>query len=177
MKKFLESGKIKLRALEPGDLDLLYSWENNTDVWKVSNTLTPFSMFTLKQFIESAGQDIYQTKQLRLVIVTVEKKSKPVGCIDIFDFDPHHGRAGIGILIASENDRGKGFASDALDATIDYAFEILHLHQLYCNITEDNKTSIALFKKKGFKKTGSKTDWIKTGSGYLDEFTFQLLNK
>lgn len=34
---------IRLRALEPEDLELLYSWENNLSYWVISNTITPFS--------------------------------------------------------------------------------------------------------------------------------------
>ena len=31
---YLENKKIKLRALEPEDLDFLYKWENDTKFWK-----------------------------------------------------------------------------------------------------------------------------------------------
>ena len=43
MMGLLENDKIKLRALEPDDLDLLFSVENSSDLWGISNTLTPFS--------------------------------------------------------------------------------------------------------------------------------------
>ena len=42
---------IRLRALEPEDLECLYQWENDMDLWEVSDTLTPFSLFTLKKYI------------------------------------------------------------------------------------------------------------------------------
>ena len=40
---------ILIRALEPEDLEYLYKWENNMDLWDVSDTLTPFSHFALKK--------------------------------------------------------------------------------------------------------------------------------
>ena len=40
---------IHLRALEPTDLDFLFSLENDQRLWTVSNTLAPFSKFTLKK--------------------------------------------------------------------------------------------------------------------------------
>ena len=55
----LESVNIKLRAPEPEDIDLLYEWENNTEIWYLSNTLTPFSKYSLKKFIEHSHLDIY----------------------------------------------------------------------------------------------------------------------
>jgi diamine N-acetyltransferase len=50
------------------------------------------------------------------------------------------------------------------------------LHQLYCNIDEDNEASLTLFKKYGFKITGKKHDWIRTSLGYKNEYFLQLIN-
>jgi len=93
----LKYGKISLRPLEPEDLDLLYIWENDVNIWKVSNTLAPFSRYILKQYIEESYKDIYESKQLRLIIQ--DEQGIPVGAVDLFDFDPYHARAGVGILI------------------------------------------------------------------------------
>jgi len=169
----LEGKKIKLRALEPTDVDLLYKWENNTSIWTVSNTMVPFSKESIEQFI-SYERDIYSDKQLRLVICLKENE-KAIGCIDLFDFDMRHRRTGIGILIAEESARQKGYAKDALTVLIKYAFDTLFVHQLYCNIPDDNQPSIELFKKHGFVEIGVKKDWIKTKDGWLDEHLFQLL--
>ena len=62
--KQLSNDKVVLRALEPEDVELLYGWENDSDLWQVSNTLAPFSKYVLTQFIESQMQDIYQTRQM-----------------------------------------------------------------------------------------------------------------
>ncbi|TNF77864.1 MAG: N-acetyltransferase, partial [Bacteroidetes bacterium] len=131
--KILENRTISLRAPEPEDLDLLYIWENESDVWQVSGTLTPFSRFILKQYLENAGKDIYEAKQLRMMI-QLKSNRRPLGAIDLFDFDPHHRRAGLGILIAEPSDRRKGYAREALDTMCGYCFSVLHLHQVYCHI-------------------------------------------
>lgn len=168
--------EISLRALEPEDLELLYDWENNDSNWTISNTITPFSKFTLKRYLENSHKNIYETGQLRLMIVHTADKVT-IGTIDIFDFDPFHKRAGLGILIANENYRRKGYASMSLMFLIDYCFRTLQLHQLYCNILANNSESIDLFKKQGFIQVGVKKDWIKTSDGYLDEYIFQLISK
>ncbi len=102
--KTLENTTISLRAPELEDLDLLFIWENEPSIWQVSGTLTPFSRYILKQYLEHAGKDIYEVKQLRLMI-QLKSNHRPVGAVDLFDFDPHHHRAGIGILIAEPSDR------------------------------------------------------------------------
>jgi diamine N-acetyltransferase len=168
--------KIRLRALEPEDLELLYEWENNISYWIISNTISPFSKYTLKRYLENSHKNIYETGQIRLMIEHIADKMT-IGTIDLFDFDPFHKRAGLGILIANEDYRRKGYASMSLTCLIAYCFETLQLHQLYCNILQNNSESMDLFKKHGFVQTGLRKDWIKTSDGYLDEYSFQLINK
>ena len=93
----LKGEHIFLRALEPDDLDFIYEIENNQDIWEISNTITPYSRFLIKQYLENAHKDIFEVKQLRLVISTLDNDT--IGLIDVFDFDFHNKRAGIGILI------------------------------------------------------------------------------
>lgn len=166
---------IRLRALEPEDLELLYSWENNLSYWVISNTVTPFSKYTLKRYVENSHKSIYETGQLRLMIDLISDKTS-IGTIDIFDFDPYHKRAGLGILIANEEYRRKGYATMALTCLIDYCFKTLQLHQLYCNILGNNTESLELFRKIGFTESGIKKEWVHTPDGYLDEYMFQLIN-
>ena len=169
----LKGEHINLRALEPEDLDFLYQIENNEAFWEVSHTQTPFSKYILKQYLENAHLDIFEAKQLRLLI---EEKStkKQIGMIDLFDFNPTHKRAGIGILIHPEFQQN-GFASEALSLLINYCFSILDVHQLFANITSDNSKSISLFTKHNFKKVGIKKDWILSEGKFKDEVLFQLI--
>lgn len=171
----LNNQHISLRALEPSDIDILYQWENDTEVWEVSHTQTPFSRMVLEQYLSTAYQDIYTTKQLRLVIEINSAIKKAIGCIDLFEFDPYHQRAGIGILIADKNERKKNYASEALTVLIDYCFTTLNLNQLYCNITTDNAPSIHLFEKHGFEIIGVKKQWIRVGGVFKDELMLQLV--
>jgi len=167
---------IKLRALEPEDLELLYEWENNEEYWTISNTVTPFSRYTLKLYLENSHKNIFETGQLRLMIDHTDDK-KTIGTIDLFEFDPFHKRAGIGILIADEAYRKRGFAKMSLTCLIKYCFKTLQLHQLYCNILANNQESIELFEKHGFIRTGLKKDWVHTDEGFIDEYFYQLISE
>ena len=173
--KTLKGKHINLRALEPEDLNFLYQIENNELFWEVSHTQTPFSKYILRQYLENAHLDIYESKQLRLLI---EEKStnKQLGMIDLFNFNPQHKRAGIGILIHPDF-QANGFASEALSLLITYAFSHLQLHQLYANITSDNSKSLSLFQKQHFIKAGVKQDWILSEGKFKDEILFQLINE
>jgi diamine N-acetyltransferase len=168
----LKGKNISMRALEPSDLELIYDWENDSSIWKVSQTLTPYSKHILAKFLENAHLDIFTTKQLRLMIV---KDGVSIGTIELFDYDPVNSRAGIGIMIAQENERRKGYAKEALGLMINYAFKHLKINQLYCNISSSNKISLNLFSSLDFMLVGVKKKWNKTSEGWEDELLFQLL--
>jgi len=166
---------IRLRAVEPEDIDLLYQWENDPMIWPVSNTLTPFSHFALEQYVLNAQQDIFTARQLRLMI-DLQHENKTIGTADLFDYDPHHRRAGLGIMIRKEY-RNKGYAGEALDMIIAYGFNTLALHQIYCNIHTDNEPSLKLFRSRGFEVAGIKKEWVLQNNRWLDEYLLQLIDK
>lgn len=170
-KQFLQYGNTILRPLEPEDIDLLYRWENDMAIWEVSNTRAPFSRYILAEYIKQSGKDIYETKQLRLVVET--REGKPAGAIDLFDFDPYHQRAGVGILIHDSGDKRQGLASDALAALEQYSLYFLGLKQLWASVASDNTHSLRLFEKAGYLQTGVKKSWLKTTDGWKDEVMLQ----
>jgi diamine N-acetyltransferase len=172
----LKGNTVYLRALEPEDLDFLYTIENNEEVWEVSNTQTPYSRFLIRRYLENAHQDIYEAKQLRLAICK-NATDAAIGLIDLFDYDPANQRAGVGIIIHEAAERSRGFGSEALQLLINYAFTHLRLHQLYANINPANTASIALFTTFGFQCVGVKKQWNNRGTHYADEALYQLIHQ
>lgn len=165
------ANRIELRALEPADLNLLYQWENDERVWFSSSTTRPLSKQTLQWYIDSVN-DIYTDKQMRLIILHHET---PVGCVDLFDFDPLHQRIGVGIMIA-KNHEGLGYAQQAIQEVKKYAFTQLGIHQLFCQIAASNIRSIALFEKVGFVHSATKKEWLRINNTWNDELFFQCFN-
>jgi len=170
----LKGENIRLRALEPEDIEFLFGIENDISNWEISNTKTPFSRDILNKYLLNAHQDIYTAKQYRFVIC--QSDLNPIGTIDLFDFDPFHKRVGLGILILAKY-QNLGFGFEAIKLICDYVFKVLQLNQVYVNITTENKKSIQLFEKFGFELAGIKKDWIQTMNGFKDEALYQLINQ
>jgi len=162
--------KVTLRALEPEDLDLLYQIENNREMWQVSNTNVPYSRYVLHDYLARTTGDIYTDKQVRLVIDNAEETT--VGLIDLQDFSPQHLRAEVGIVILQQY-RHQGYALAALSALLDYARDVLRLHQLYAYVDSDNHASCQLFDEAGFKERTILHDWLLTPEGYHDACLLQ----
>lgn len=171
----LKGEHIYLRALEPEDLEFVHKVENDTALWHLSDTQTPYSRFLIKQYLKNAKQDIYEAKQLRLAICTNDNNT--IGLIDVFDFNVKNKRAGIGILIKDEPNRSKGYGKEALQILVNYCFESLHLHQVFANISENNEASLKLFEGSGFKKIGLKKDWNFDGKQFSNVYILQNIKE
>lgn len=171
--KLLENERISLRPLEPEDLELLYKWENDASLWDLGGTVSPYSYYILKEYIAGSYKNIYEQKQLRLMII-VKETGQPIGMIDLYDFDPHNSRAGIGILIDALY-QGNGYAKDAIKLIADYGFLFLKLHQLYAHIPTDNTPSRQLFASCGFTESGILRDWNSVAGGFSDVVIMQLV--
>lgn len=171
---YLENEHLRLRALEPEDLEILYKWENNTDIWQVGCTTEPYSRYILKEYIAYSDKTIYEKKQLRLMI-TRKADEAVVGTIDLTDFDPHNLRAGVGILI-DPSYQANGYASQAIQLIKKYAFEFLHLKQLYAHIPVNIPASIHIFQANGFQQTGTMYQWIRHLDTFVDVSLWQCIN-
>ena len=168
--------RILLRAVEKEDAGFVFSLENDSALWLVSNTLVPYSRYTIEQFVSTASRDIYATKQLRLIIdiLADEGDQKSIGAADLFEFDPRHMRAGIGIAIIPE-ERNQGYAGEAIGLLLNYCFDILNLHQVWCSIPKENNFSIKLFTTAGFEITGTKKQWLTDKGRWIDELFLQKI--
>ena len=164
---------VKLRAMEPEDLDLLYRIENDADLWAVGTTNVPYSRYTLHDYIATSADDIYADRQLRLIIEDAQE-TLTVGIADLINFDPRHRRAEVGIVIEHPH-RHKGYAKGALEALHDYARRVIHLHQLYAIIAVDNAPARQLFLSMGYHNTATLNDWmLRNDNTYSDAVVMQL---
>ncbi|WP_031429057.1 GNAT family N-acetyltransferase [Flavimarina sp. Hel_I_48] len=171
----LKGKQLYLRALEPEDLEFIHQIENDEELWELSTTLTPYSRFIIKQYLKNVHRDIFEVKQLRLAICKIDTQ-EVLGMIDLYDYDPKHHRAGVGIIITSSAERGRGYGAEALQLITTYSFTHLDMHQLYANILDGNDRSIKLFEKMNFKSVGVLKDWKRIRGSYKNEHLYQLIN-
>ncbi len=171
----LQDDRIRLRAMEPEDLEAMYRWENDTSLWHLGDTTRPFSHEALRAFIEGASLDLYAARQVRLMIALISS-GETIGCADLFAFDPFNRRAGVGILIYAPSQRRRGYASAALRLMAEYAFGHLDMRQLWADVPVSNTASLRLFEGAGFSNTAVKKRWVRTADGndYEDVCFMQL---
>ncbi|MDR1372024.1 MAG: GNAT family N-acetyltransferase [Dysgonamonadaceae bacterium] len=170
---FLSNSRLFIRALEPEDLDVLYRWENDTDIWRYGSSIKPYSRFALEEYIADSVQSILTVKQLRMMIVEKDT-DMAVGTLDLYDYDPINLRAGVGILLDSRV-RRRGYGKESLEMLHSYSEHFLNIHSHYAYIQKGNTASYKLFYSCGYKKSGLLKDWLKTGSGFADVIIMQRI--
>lgn len=163
---YLTDGTVSLRAMEPGDADLLYRWENDTTLWNVADTVSPFSKRAIEMFVAYSGQD-----QLRLM---VDMGTETVGCADIFGISSVNHNGSVGILIYDKERREHGIARRVLSLLEDYACSSLEIVSLKAEVSVDNIPALALFKGAGYREVGTMESWKRVSYGkFVDVKVFQ----
>ncbi len=168
-----KDSSLRLRALEPYDVDLLYEWENDSDIWKAGPTIAPFSKAILEDYINNYDPDIFRAKQLRLMVERISDH-ETVGTVDIYDFDAINRRAMVGYLIAPCH-RGYGYGTEAVRLVADYCHNHVGMHQIGAIASVDNAGSRKVLEATGFKIAGKLRSWLVNGRSYTDAFFYQLL--
>lgn len=170
--ELLTGEKVTLREMCDDDLELILDWENRPELDYLGDEHAPLTEAQISNFINHSTGDIYTDGQLRLMI---DSAGKTVGCIDLFEFDQHNQRAGVGILIADNENRKSGYAKESLALLTNYCSEVLNFRQLYCHIPVDNEVSLRLFTSCGFEETGRCKDWVKKENEFIDAVFMQKL--
>ena len=169
----LENNNIRLRPVEPEDLEILYQWENNPALWEASDTHTPYSRYAIKQYIAHSKQDIYEDRQLRLMIVN-KMTEEVLGTVDLFDFDLHNSRISLGLYVDSQF-QGKGYAKQSLHLIEEYVFCFLKINQLYVHIAQTNAATLRMFEQENYEKSGVLKQWLRLFDQFVDVVVFQKM--
>lgn len=164
---------IFIRRIQVSDAKTLLLWENNPQIWSVSDRNEPLDFDDLWAFIqEQQDASEFDLDQIRYMII--EQRSEALlGTLDLYEIDWEENTAFVGILIAQERHRGKGFAAAALKEMYDISMNTLELDRLFARIQPENVASISLFEKNGFQKKTENPERILKDGSYIEFFTFE----
>ena len=164
---------VRLRAIEPTDIEMMYSLENDSELWAMGCTTVPYSRHALQQFIEQSAGDIYADRQVRLVI---EADGEPVGCADLYDVDARNLRGEIAVAVLPQH-RGHGIGQVAVRQLVDYASRHLGLHTLTCITAASNHALLSAARHAGFTECGTLRDWLRIDNSPHDAVILQFIPK
>ena len=165
---------LSIRPIEPEDLNLLYTIENDPELWHCSTSDALYSRFALRQYLSSL-RPVAEMQELRMVVeTTADAIVTPVGLAELTNIDLANARAEVGIALLRKH-RGHGFGTRALLLLERIARERLHLHQLYALVSVHNAVAINAFTHGGYGEVATLPQWHRTAEGYQDVKVLQKI--
>lgn len=169
--KKLEGERIYLSPPDPEDAEIYTGWMND---FRVSEGLGNAS-----HVISEAGEQIWleeDASEYQFSIIRMEN-DQLIGHCSIENVDFLRRRAGMGIYIGDEENRGKGYGQEAIRLLLTYAFEYLNLNNIMLGLWSFNTEAYECYKKAGFKEIGRRRECYYLKGVYYDEILMDILQK
>ncbi len=112
-----------------------------------------------------------------VVRMVIEAEGRAIGDIDLFHIDQRSRNAVVGLGIWCEEDRGRGFGTDALRTMVRWAFRHLNLHRIELSVEPDNARAVRVYEKLGFVREGMRREHHYDDGCYRDELIMGLLGR
>ena len=161
----LEGTLVRLRAMEPEDLEDAYKWVNDREVtlW-LTSLRYPVSRKDEQKWIDDAPTNSFG--DVRLAIET--KDGKHIGGINLHRVNPEDRKAGLGIMIGEKDHWSNGYGTDAIKTLLSFAFDEMNLHRVWLHVFADNERAMACYQKCGFREEGRLRQEVYQDGRYYD---------
>jgi RimJ/RimL family protein N-acetyltransferase len=141
-----ETERLKVRLLEPSDLNAFHEMESNPNVMRFTGT--PPKNRTENQVDLQHCMTCYQKPSNNFWVWAIERKSDQafVGTCAIVKSDPrqnHPEKHEIGFRFL-EKYWGKGYGKEIVPRLIQYAFEDMNIKELIAEVDEKNTASVRI---------------------------------
>jgi ribosomal-protein-alanine N-acetyltransferase len=166
--------RVLLRELSASDAKDVFAFSSDPEVQRYN--AKPHE--NLRETLAAIAEDrrSYERKQLIMWGVQLRDSGRVIGSVCIFDWNPYHRVANLGYAFAKDC-WGRGLASDALRALIDFAFRRLELNRLEATTLVVNLRSVALLERLGFQREGTRRQRMLDNDGaFQDSALFGLLS-
>ena len=157
---------VALGPSHKGLLPLLWKWENDLELSALTGDpvrpMTPEGIDKLyEQYAgdspEHAGFVIYERADMR-----------PIGTIGLTSINHQHRTAELGVGIGEHDCWGRGLGTEATRLIVDYAFNVLGLHNVMLRVFSYNERAIRAYQKVGFKEIGRRRESQRIGPRVYD---------
>lgn len=160
--------RIQLAFLQKEDIPVLLEWvrhqtEQEFVQWAGAAWRFPLTEDQLLAELEQANLPAQSDRLLFKVL----HDGNMVGHMGLFRIDRQHESARIGkVLIASPQDRGKGWGQQIIREALRIGFEALNLHRMTLGVYDFNRRAMDVYTGAGFQREGTMRDQVKVGDQF-----------
>jgi RimJ/RimL family protein N-acetyltransferase len=164
--------RVRLRALEPADLDRCMRWINDPETIEHLSIREPISSVSEIQFLQRSSANSDPNSR---VFAIETSDGVPIGNTGLHHIHWQDRNAELGILIGEKDYWSKGYGTDAIRTLLRFAFEELNLHRVGLIVDEDNPRAIRCYEKCGFRREGTMRDAVYRGGRYKAQHIMGVL--
>ncbi len=143
--------RLRLRPFRASDLMAMHALYSDADNLRYWSTLPSADLDATRRIMK--WHLAYRPRQYVLWGIEESKSRRLVGMINYHHRLPREKRVDVGWLILPEH-QGKGYGTEAGRALLRHLFDDLGVHKVEALIKRENKPSVALAKRLGFRLEG-----------------------
>ena len=162
--------KVALGPIHKDLIDINQRWINQIETARFLN-IHPVSLESETEWYESVSRG---DKITYFTIYELETM-RPLGGVNLHNFDRTHRRAELGIMIGEPDARGKGYGTEAVQLMCDYGFNAMGLNSIMLLTFEFNIAGQKAYEKAGFKEIGRRREARWFAGRYWDDIYYDIL--
>lgn len=166
--------RIRLRAVERGDVGKFHEWVNDPEVTRGLALYLPMSMRDEENWFEGLAKRDPHEKPF-----AIEAKKgrvwKLIGNCGVFDISTVSRSAELGILIGDKAEWNKGYGAEAMTLLLRHCFETLNLNRAFLRVYEDNARAVRSYEKAAFVLEGRQRQAVYKHGKYEDVLFMSVL--
>ena len=141
---------VALGPLRRDLLPLYQRWINDLEAARGLGAFLPFTVEKETEWYES------EAKSERSILFTIYELStlRPIGTTALMDLDHRNRKAEFGINVGEPDCRNKGYGTETTRLMLDYAFNVVGLHNVMLGVFEFNRGAVRAYEKAGFQEVG-----------------------
>jgi RimJ/RimL family protein N-acetyltransferase len=169
----LSTERLTLRQFNNEDINELFVLRSDKKTMRFIPRPLAKTTEDIIQLIKKVNDMISKNEGINWA-VTLKTDSKVIGMIGYFRMAKEHYRAEVGYMLHPAH-QGKGIMREALDAVIDYGFNVLKLHSIEAIVAPENYPSAKLLEKTGFSKAGHFKEHEYFDGKFIDSVYYTLI--
>lgn len=166
----IAGSKVALGPIHRGLIEINHKWIN-----QLSTTRFLAMQVTSLESEEQWYEKVAGGKDITYLCIYENESMRPIGGVNLHNYNAAHRRAELGIMIGESDLRGKGYGTEAVQLMCDYGFNAMGLNSIMLITTAYNIAGQKAYEKAGFKEIGRRREARWFAGKYWDDIYYDIL--
>ena len=171
----LETERLFIRPIVIDDKNEIFEYRSDKEMNKYQGWI-PETIEDVETFIGKISKQINTPETWFQFAIVNKETHKLVGDLGIHFIDSENKQVEIGCTL-NKDFQNKGFATESVKKVIDYLFNNLNKHRIIASIDPNNKNSIRLVERIGFRKEAHFVESLLIKGKWVDDLIYAILKK